>query len=301
MKLAALIEEKNVLIHMEWRTLAEAVRALVESLGPSLGRLSPDVVCEQLMAVEENLAVTPGHGVRMPHARLKGIDRLLMAVGTSKEGILVGTETDERVSLIFLILTPKTESATMLQTMASIARFVHGEENRKALVSTTAAARALRILEESGIEVKKALVAGDLMSAPTASIPPDMTLRQAVGLLAQSREEGLAVVDDEGQILGEISAGELMELGLPKYMNLVTNSKVLTEFQPFEAFYRREDSMTASELMNRDLLILPPETPVEILAHELLTKNRHRAYIAREQHLLGVVHRRDIVRKVLFL
>ena len=301
MKLAALIEEKNILIHMEQATLDEAIRALVGSLGAALGRLSPEVICEQIFTAEESLAVPPGYGVRLPHARLKGLDRLLLALGTSKEGIVVDPSKNERVHLVFLVLTPKTESAAMLQILASIARFIHGEENRKALISTTSATRALRILEESGIEVKKAVVAADLMSAPDDTVAPTATLREAVAILAHRREEGLAVVDEKGSVVGELSSSDLLQVGLPKYMNLVSNPKILSEFQPFEAFYRREDSMKVEEIMNREILTLAPETPVEIVAHELLAQNRHRAYIVSEQRLLGIICRRDIVRKVLFL
>ena len=303
MKLAALLDENHILIHMESGTFAEALAALVDSVGPLLGRLNPEKVCQRLLEVEAEMTVAPGNGVRIPHARLGGVERLVLALGTSEQGIPPppGIEGEDRIHLIFLILTPKTESAVMLQTMASIARLVSVEEHRKALVSTKSPARALRILEESGIEVKKVIVAGDLMNPVAHVVAPNMTLRQVVAALVGCGEEGLPVVDEGGELLGDISTRTLIQIGLPKYMDLITNPAVLSDFQPFESFYRREDTLTAGEVVDRQAPHLPPETPVEIVAHEMMTKGCERAYVVRDRSLIGVVHRKDIVRKVLYL
>jgi nitrogen PTS system EIIA component len=300
-KLASLFSEDNILIHLEAENLADAIRQIVESFGDALGKLNPETVCERLIQGEESLPVPPGLGVRIPHARLAGVDRLLLAVGTSQEGIPVFANSDERANLIFVILTPKLQSTLMLQTMSSIARLVLNEENRRALIATKSPQRVLRILEETGIEVKKAVVAASLMNPVEHSVAPGMTLREVTRVLAECREEGVPVVSAEGELLGDISTRTLIEVGLPKYMNLITNPSVLSEFEPFEAFYKKEDAITAEEVMNREILRLAPETPVEIVAHEMLTKYCERAYVVNEKKLAGVVYRKDIVRKVLFL
>jgi len=300
-KLASLFSEENILIHMEAAGLGDAIRRLVESFGDGLGRLNAETVCERLIQGEESLPIPPGHGVRIPHARLAGLDRLLLAIGTSQEGIPATADSKERVNLIFLVLTPKMQSTLMLQTMASIARLVLNEENRRALISTTSPQRVLRILEETGIEIKKAVIAANLMNPVEFSVTPNMTLRQVVRVLAECREEGVPVVSAEGELLGDISTRMVIEIGLPKYMNLISNPNVLSEFEPFEAFYKKEDSLTAEEVMNREILRLAPETPVEIVAHEMLTKYCERAYIVKDKKPIGIVYRKDIVRKVLFL
>ncbi len=301
MKLAALIDEKNILIHMSAETYEEAVAALVESLGSKLEKLKPEVIIERLMSIEDSLPVAPGHGIRFPHTRLGGLNRLLIAVGTSREGIPTDSEGEERVHLIFLILTPKIQSTVMLQTMSSIARLVDVEENRKALVSTTAPTRLLRILEETGIQVKKAIVAADLMNPADHTVGPDTTLNEVSKILAKSREEGIPVVGENDELMGDISTRMVIEIGLPKYMNLITDPQVLSEFEPFEAFYKKEDILTAKEFMTPNTLRLAPETPIEIVAHEMLTKQCERAYIVEDKKLIGVVYRKDIVRKVLNL
>jgi nitrogen PTS system EIIA component len=302
MKLAALFDESNIRIHMKASTYEEAVGELIQAVASHLGALNPDRVLERVISVEDGLLVSPAHGVRIPHARLAGLNRLVLALGTSSEGIPSPQEGDDKkVHLIFLILTPKTQSTVMLQTLSSVARLVSVEENRRALVSTTTSSRLQRILEESGIQVKKAIVASDLMNPPTFVVDPEMTLREVTVTLASCAEEGVPVVSESGELLGDISTRQVIEVGLPKYMNLISDPKVLSEFEPFEAFYRKEDTLEAREVMKDEILRLAPETPVEIVAHEMVTQKCERAYIVEEKKLIGVVYRKDIVRKVLNL
>jgi PTS system nitrogen regulatory IIA component len=300
-KLASLLSEENILIHLKAENLNDAIRQLVESFGEKLGRLDPANVTRQLIEIEESLPTPLGNGVRLPHARLAGLDHLLLALATSQEGIPAAEEGGPRAHLVFCILTPKIQSTLMLQTMASIARLVSNEENRKALVSTTTVQRALGIIEETGIEVKRAIIAADLMNPVEYFTPPELTLRQVVRVLVRSGEEGIPVVGVDGELLGDLSTRKAIEVGLPKYMKLISDSNVLSEFEHFEAFYKKEDELTAEEIMNRDVLRLPPQTAVEIVAHEMLTKHSERAYVVQDKKLLGVIYRKDIVRKVLHL
>ncbi|HBF34200.1 TPA: hypothetical protein DDW35_06515 [Candidatus Sumerlaeota bacterium] len=301
MKLAALYNEQNVLIHLDAPDMDEAIHQLIAAIADQLGRLTPEAVAEILIRTEEELPVGMGHGVRVPHARLGGITRLITAIGTSQEGIPVTPGSEERAHLIFLVLTPKTQSTLMLQTMASIARLVSNEDNRRALITTRSPQKIIHTIEETGIEVKKAIVAADLITPYEFNANPDMTLRQVVQVMVNCREEGLPVIDADGDFLGDLSTRMVIEVGLPKYMNLISNPNILTEFEPFEAFYKKEDSVKASEIMNSNVLRLPPETPVEIVAHEMLAKRCERAYIVEDKKLLGIVYRKDIVRKVLNL
>jgi len=194
-KLATLFKEHTILINMDPCPLEGAISALVDTVEDGLGGLDKGEVCKALLETESALPMPPGHGIRIPHARLAGLENILMALATSREGFLAGPEDEERVHLVFLILAPKAATSTILQAMASIARLTHSAESRKALVSTTSPVRLLRILEETGIDVRKAVVAADLMNPIDYAAAPGMTLREGVDKLAASHEEGVPVLD----------------------------------------------------------------------------------------------------------
>ena len=51
---------------------------------------------------------------------------------------------------------------------------------------------------------------GEIMSAPVLSVTPSTTLREAVRLLSEHHISGLPVVDDGGQLIGELTEQDLM-------------------------------------------------------------------------------------------
>jgi predicted transcriptional regulator len=55
-----------------------------------------------------------------------------------------------------------------------------------------------------------ALTAADLMTAPVMTIPHDMSLRQAAGLLSRSSISGAPVVDADGCCLGVLSSSDFV-------------------------------------------------------------------------------------------
>jgi mannitol/fructose-specific phosphotransferase system IIA component (Ntr-type) len=78
---------------------------------------------EAVLARENELATVVAPGLAMPHARLETIDEIAVAVATSRGGIAFNAgKSDNRIKLIVLTLTPKSESEAYLRTLSSLAR-----------------------------------------------------------------------------------------------------------------------------------------------------------------------------------
>lgn len=72
---------------------------------------------------ENDLPTVVAPGLAMPHARLDAIDEILVAVATSRTGIVYdAAEPDNRVKLIVLTLAPKTAPGAYLQALGCLAR-----------------------------------------------------------------------------------------------------------------------------------------------------------------------------------
>ncbi len=78
---------------------------------------------EAVLARENDLPTIVAPGMAMPHAKLEGIDEILVAVATSREGILYDpNQSDNRIKLIVLTLAPKTAQEAYLQAIGGLAR-----------------------------------------------------------------------------------------------------------------------------------------------------------------------------------
>ncbi len=65
-----------------------------------------------------------GHGVAIPHCKLKGLDHGIVALGLAGPGIDFGAPDGKPVSVFFLVLSPDDNPGEHLQTLARVSRWV---------------------------------------------------------------------------------------------------------------------------------------------------------------------------------
>src|SRR3954470_9249373 len=106
--------------------------------------LKPESLLKGLLARESTMTTYLGHGVALPHVRIKMSRRYVMAIGRSRVGIRHdGAMDDERVHLIVMLIAGE-KARDYLQVLASIARQV----KEKALVDNLINASDLDSLYE---------------------------------------------------------------------------------------------------------------------------------------------------------
>ena len=87
----------------------------------AMAGLSPAAVAEAVFAREQLMATGIGMGVAVPHARIEGLDRPLVAVGLSHQGVDFDAPDGLPVHIICMILTPLHDNGAQLEILADIA------------------------------------------------------------------------------------------------------------------------------------------------------------------------------------
>ena len=111
----------------QWEVIEELCTRLRGSVPPSIA----DACMEPVRAREELCGTGCGHGVAIPHARLPGLDRPVIALGHSAGGVEWNAPDGLPVHLVFLVLTPEDEHGLQLQILAAIAQGLADEEARE--------------------------------------------------------------------------------------------------------------------------------------------------------------------------
>jgi len=301
MKLYSLLTEEQIRLNLEEASLEEAIHEMLSGAEERLAEAPVDRALALLLERERNLSTSIVEGVCLPHARVDGLQQFVLLVGASPKGIPPLEGSTGLIHLIFVILTPLTKNTLMLQTLAAVARLLSNPKTRQALVNVKTPARVLKIIEESGVDVKKTLCANDIMSPVDSSARADMPLTQGMEVLMDAADEGVPVVDESGELVGELACSDIIALGLPKYMDLMENPSVLGNLEPFEQFFKKERFLKVADVARKDVMTVEPETPVVQIAHEMVSSKRRRAYVVRDEKLAGIILRKDIVTKVLML
>ena len=129
----------------------------------------------------------------------------------------------------------------------------------------------------------------DIMTTDIAAAAPDMTLREAIAILADHHVGGVPVLRGE-KVVGVFSAADLLAY--------LTD---LNERPPSDSLRRRRTSLeqvTVSELMTRELKSLSPNCTVEQAADFMRENQIHRVLVMDGSRLVGIVTTTDVAKAV---
>ena len=301
MKLYSLLNENLVLIGERVESLEEALRRMIEAFGDAIKSDKIDSVVADLLAREMHHPTVIDDHVCLPHLRLEHLDVFLLGLMVPEQPIPHPAPDQKPVSMIFMVLTPQDKNTMMLQTLSAISRLLKSRETKQAILHVRSATRLIRLIEESGVDVKKTLVAADIMSPIEHSVRVDTLLARAVDVLVEAPDEGIPVMNEHGRLIGELTSRELLSLGMPNYLDLIVNPAMLDSFEPFEHFFKHENTMAVREVCRREVITVEPSAPVVQVAHLMMTRQRRRIYVVEDGECLGIIYRKTIVERVLYL
>ncbi len=113
----------------------DAIRELIRR-APVFGEITDRRAFEEAVIARERLQSTGlGHGVAVAHGRTPGIQRVLIALGLSRDGIPFESPDGERVQLLFLIASPPSMTLDYLQALSTLVRCVRLPSLRDSLFS----------------------------------------------------------------------------------------------------------------------------------------------------------------------
>jgi len=137
MKLGDYVEKDLVLPNL---TSGNKSEVLAELIAP-LGVINPEMDTDQAVRVlldRESLGTTGiGDGIAIPHGKLEGLDKVIVVIGRSLEGIDFDALDHKPCSIFFLVLAPEQAAGTHLRLLAQISRVLKDEAFRQEFMSVT--------------------------------------------------------------------------------------------------------------------------------------------------------------------
>ncbi len=150
MALADYLHEEAICMDLESRERDEVIRTLLDRLVAG-GLMPGDLVKGVLRAIlnRERLGSTAiGRGVAVPHARLEGLERILVAFGYSPDGVEFNALDGEPVRQVFLVIAPKGSADEYVGVMERITRLVQNADFRRFVSRLESADALLELVEE---------------------------------------------------------------------------------------------------------------------------------------------------------
>lgn len=124
MSLLDITEKECIKINLEALDKEGAINELVSILDKAGKITSKDQVVHDIMEREKKGSTGLEKGIAVPHAKTEAVDKLVMAIGISKDGVDFNAIDNEYSFIILLLLAPPGSSGPHVEALASIARFL---------------------------------------------------------------------------------------------------------------------------------------------------------------------------------
>jgi CBS domain-containing protein len=140
------------------------------------------------------------------------------------------------------------------------------------------------------------MIASDVMVSTVITVGPDASVQDVANLLLRNRISAVPVVGAEGEILGIVSEGDLMNRPeaktvrqKPWWLNVFASNDTLA------ADYVKAHSRRVTDVMTRNVITAPPNTSVAEVAAILEKNSIKRVPIVAHGKIVGIVSRANLL------
>jgi PTS system nitrogen regulatory IIA component len=110
----------------------------------------PAELYDKLWEREQLGSTGVGAGVAIPHCKLKGLAKGVVAIGVAPEGVDFAAVDGRPVQLFFLVISPSESPAEHLQVLAAISRWVKADQHVQTLLALPDREAVYGLLQEGG-------------------------------------------------------------------------------------------------------------------------------------------------------
>jgi len=146
-RLAAILPASNVLVNVD----ATSKKRVFEQAGvlfENQHAIARSIVSDNLFARERLGSTGLGHGVAIPHGRIKGLKNPLAAVVRVQQPIPFDAPDDDPVALLIFLLVPEAATQRHLEILSEIAEMLSDRELRERLKTEPDAAGVHKLISD---------------------------------------------------------------------------------------------------------------------------------------------------------
>lgn len=289
---------ETIVCNLPARTRDEALATLLRLLEEETPGRDPQVMLDALIAREALAPTVIYPGIAVPHLRLEGLSRLLLAVGTSVPGIPFNGDVQHPVHAIFLVLTPKNIPDAYLQFLAGLSKKIMALKDVRLIAGCTSSDELCAMLTSGKDDFPPFVSAMHMMDPNPATLLESDHLGTAIDLFCERRLYDIPVVDEQGDVRGVVSLEDLLRLSLPEHLLWMHDLTPIIQFEPFADLLRKDRAMNLADFMREEYITVTPDVPAIQLAKMFLMENTRQILVMEGRHLAGVVNLHGFISKL---
>ncbi|MCS7151947.1 MAG: PTS sugar transporter subunit IIA [Endomicrobia bacterium] len=148
MKITDILDSKSIVLPLKSKEKKAIIKELIETLAQTHKIKDKDEAFKSVMEREKLGSTGVGLGIAIPHGRTSAVEKLIGALGISKEGVEFESLDGEPVHFVFLVLSPLEATGDYLRAISRIARLFKDKFFREALKNVSTIEEAMKIIKQ---------------------------------------------------------------------------------------------------------------------------------------------------------
>ena len=295
---SGVFQTENIICNLKAPTRDEALVELLDLLAKDTAGFDPETMLRDLVAREALAPTVVYPGIAVPHLRLAGLPRLLLAVGTSVAGVEFNGGREAPVHAIFLILTPQSDPNAYLQFLAGLSQKLVAIKDVRLLAGCTSPEELCAMLTTGPDTFPPFLSARHVMDPKPVTLLESDHLGTAIDTFCGRQLHDIPVVDEQGDVRGVVSLEDLLRLSLPEHLLWMDDLTPIIQFEPFADLLRKSRETKLADFMREAFVRVSPDVPAIQLAKTFLLDRTRQILVMEGRQLLGVVNLRGFISKL---
>ncbi len=135
MKLIDYMDRELVFLDLSARSKEDAINQIVRRMKEGRAIQDEEYLLEEIFSREARGGTSLGNGVAIPHARVKGMDRIVIAMARLAAGVSFGPDDRQPVRVVFVLVTPVERLNEHLKVLAELSKLLKDRKLLKRLVA----------------------------------------------------------------------------------------------------------------------------------------------------------------------
>lgn len=301
MRLVDLITPHACILKLE----ATTKDAAIEEIGSRFTddpKTNQEIITALKEREKQGSTVISGTIMALPHSRQTLFKDFYLGIGISPGGIptLDSQGNPQKTKLFIIIASHPSKNQLMLNIMSIFAEKIKNDPQFiERLLTAPHKDGLLKTMEPLRISTKVTLE--QIIQKDYPSISPNASLVSAVSLLSEKNLYFLPVLNEEQELIGEITSRDILLFAVPDYLISMDNFRFVVEDEPFERYFAQERDTPVKEVMNKNPFHMSTDISIiEGVSIMLKEKQRYLYVTSPKKKFVGVLTLKDVLKKILF-
>ena len=144
------------------------------------------------------------------------------------------------------------------------------------------------------------ITAEEIMTRKVVTVNKSLSIKELSKLFIENRFNGIPVTDDNDNVIGVVTQGDLIEqnknLHIPTVIALFDAVLFLESEKKFEADVKKLTGTTVEDIYHKNAISVSPDADINQVTTLMAEKDIHTLPVLDGDKLVGVIGKRDVIR-----